>query len=360
MASGYALRHLAHQGNANLQNFQDLTQVVRVDFCTEIDLFDAGVHNTIVHFAKNSPTETCRPLRVRRWGESREQFESNTDALPTASQSKFGLTVFRRDATGCVASRSGISELGEICYISVSMVIHCDEKKAQGLFKAEDLISETRDKAHPKPYVEGKDILRWCVHRVRYLEYGTKRAPRMFRRPTFPQLHEAKERLLAARMCGTEPAVAFDNQQRFSNHTVIIFVPWHELRDVRNKSIKKTAKYRKEAKLSQVPAYGFREDLEELSRKFLPKYLLAVMNSSVAREFLNQRRRSKLDIYPDDWKKLPIATIPHEKQMELVRLVDRVLGEFRQKGSPLPGDSANRVAELEAEINERVAALYGL
>ena len=25
MASGYALRHLAHQGNANLQNFQDLT-----------------------------------------------------------------------------------------------------------------------------------------------------------------------------------------------------------------------------------------------------------------------------------------------------------------------------------------------
>ena len=26
MASGYALRHLAHQGNANLQNFQDLTR----------------------------------------------------------------------------------------------------------------------------------------------------------------------------------------------------------------------------------------------------------------------------------------------------------------------------------------------
>lgn len=73
-----------------------------------------------------------------------------------------------------------------------------------------------------------------------------------------------------------------------------------------------------------------------------------------------KRRRSKIHVYPDDWKQLPIAPIPMEQQQEFVKLVDAILAEFERHGYPLPPDAAKRVAELEGEIDERVAGLYGL
>jgi hypothetical protein len=82
------------------------------------------------------------------------------------------------------------------------------------------------------------------------------------------------------------------------------------------------------------------------------------MNSAFASDWLAQRRRGKLDIYPDDWKQLPIAPIPLAEQQEIVRLVDAILGEFAAYGYPLPTASAARVAVLEREIDERVAVLY--
>ena len=162
----------------------------------------------------------------------------------------------------------------------------------------------------------------------------------MFRRPTFPQLHEAEERLLATRMCGETPVVAYDNTQLYSNHTVIIFVPWHVLSGIVNRSIDKTRKYR------QQSPEGAREQREKASRQFDLKYVLAVMNPTFAKEFVDKRRRSKLDVYPDDWKQLPIAPIPKEQQQEFVRLVDAILAEFEKHGYPLPPDTAERVAGL--------------
>jgi len=84
------------------------------------------------------------------------------------------------------------------------------------------------------------------------------------------------------------------------------------------------------------------------------------MNSSFTQEWLAQRRRHKLQLYPNDWKPLPIAPIPLEEQAEFVRLVDAILAEFEQHGYPLPPEAAARVAELEREIDERVAGLYGV
>jgi len=82
------------------------------------------------------------------------------------------------------------------------------------------------------------------------------------------------------------------------------------------------------------------------------------MNSTFARDWLARRRRSKIHVYPNDWKPLPIAPIPMEEQEEFVRLVDAILAEFEQHGYPLPPEAAACVAELEREIDERVAELY--
>lgn len=331
--------------------FLENTSINRVDFCAEIDLFDAGVNNTILHYAKAEPKETHQPIRVRRWGK-RDEFENNQEFLSTNSQSELSETLFRPNHEVTKSGGKVYPSLGEICYVSVGMAIHADEKQAQGSFKAEDLISETKDKKHPKSYVEGKDIKRWAFQRIRYLEYGTNRAPAMFRRPTFIELHEPQEKLMAFRMCGENISVNYDDKKLMSNHTVILCVPWRYLQGVVNKSIKKAAEYK-----HQNPE-GDREQREELSEKFNLKFVLAITNSSFAKTFLYKIRQSKLDIYPDEWKQLPVAPIPLEEQKEFVKLVDKILGEYEKQGYPLPEKSAEKVREWEGQLDEMVGKLY--
>jgi hypothetical protein len=151
---------------------------------------------------------------------------------------------------------------------------------------------------------------------------------------------------------GDSPRVAYDDCQLYHNHSAWSFVPWSHLKGVVNRSIDKTAKYR-----YQDPS-GDREEREQLSRQFHLKYLLAIMNSAFAREWLAQRRRSKMHVYPDDWKQLPIAHIPLEAQQPFVARVDAILAEFAAHGYPLPADAAARVAALERELDEMVAKVY--
>ncbi|MDD4175040.1 MAG: hypothetical protein PHN34_12445, partial [Kiritimatiellae bacterium] len=119
----------------------------------------------------------------------------------------------------------------------------------------------------------------------------------------------------------------------------------------RNNSLKKAARYADEK--PPRPDLPQRERLEALSRRFAVKYLLAVMNSSAARDFLRANRRSNIHLYPDDWKRLPIPDVPPERQQPLVALVDRILAAKR-------ADPAADIAALEADIDRQVSALYGL
>jgi len=82
------------------------------------------------------------------------------------------------------------------------------------------------------------------------------------------------------------------------------------------------------------------------------------MNSAFAREFVNKRRRSKINIYPDDWKKLPITPITLEAQKEFVDLVDKILAEYETHGYSLPEPSAEKVGECEGKLDEMVGRLY--
>jgi len=81
--------------------------------------------------------------------------------------------------------------------------------------------------------------------------------------------------------------------------------------------------------------------------------LLAVLNSSVARNFLRANRRSNTDLYPDDWKQLPIPDVTPVKQTPVEQLVERILLTKRR-------DAGADVSALEHELDELVYALYGL
>ena len=344
-----AAKYAAHSHDFFLR----ATQVERIDFCSEINLFDAGVNNTIAHFAKRQAAADHRPQRVRRWGRYKEDFDENEELLPTGPQARLGQDTFRK-ASGHNRRRDDSIALEKICYITKGMVIHANERGHQGEFASQNVLSPTRDKAHPKRFVLGKDVMKWHLGHVRYLEWGTKRAPARFSRPTFPELQDAKKKLIAVRTPGAEPKVFYDDASLHFDASSVGLVPWHLLKGVVNRSISKTAKY-----VHQDPL-GDRALREETSSKFDLKYVLAIMNSSYARKWLIGQRRSKVHVYPDDWKELPVPPIPEDEQKVFVELVERIISEFRDHGSPLPPASAQQVAKWEREIDERVASLYGL
>jgi type I restriction-modification system DNA methylase subunit len=329
--------------------FLNNVRIVRIDFCSDIFLFSAGVNNTILHFAKTKPEKTAIPLRVRRWGEKPDDFETNVEILPSSSQIELGTALFKPSGTKTINVTSRSIELGKICYISIGMVINADEDGHLGVFKTDELLSEILDKKHPKRFALGKDILKWCLRNVRYLEWGTERAPNQFRRQTFPQLQDAKDKLIAMRTPGITPKVIYDNDRLHFDASSVGFVQWHILHGVRNKSIQKAAKYQDEIKDGDIFPTELREDLERLSQQFNPKYLLAVMNSEFVKQWLALKRRSKQHIYPDDWKSLPIPLASKEEQITIAALAQRCIDA---KGVGCE--------EWEQEIEERVVTLYGI
>lgn len=232
------------------------------------------------------------------------------------------------------------------------MVVHADEKRVQGGFELKNLVADFCDEIHIKPFVEGKHLDRWLPTTHKWLEWGTERAPELFSRPTFPELYIVKEKLISVDMAAGvgKLRVAYDDQQLLHNHSAWSFVPWHHLHGVHNNSLKKAARYRGEKPRPDLPQ---REELEATSRRFNVKYLLGVMNSSAARDFLRANRRSNIHLYPDDWKKLPIPDVSLEQQAPIVALVDQIL--TLRRANPRAD-----IAALEAEIDRQVAALYGL
>ena len=102
-------------------------------------------------------------------------------------------------------------------------------------------------------------------------------------------------------------------------------------------------------KSSEISVLTPREDYEKISEGFAIKYVLGVMNSEFAHNWITRQRRSRLHVYPDDWKQLPIAPATPEQQAEIAALVQKCL------------DAKGAGCEAwEQEIDARVAGLYGL
>ena len=321
--------------------------VTGIDFIGNLDVFDeASVHNVICFFEKRDGQEN-RPVRRLHEGEF-----GKVRILPTAEQRSLTHRAFFPEEADAAVYAAATVPLAEICYISVGMVVHAHEKEHQGDFELCDLVSDVRDDLHSKPFVEGKHLARWVPVTHKWLEWGSERAPGLFRRPTFPKLYDVPEKLISVDMSAgvAQLKVAYDNMHLYHNHSAWSFVPWHSLHDIRNKSLQKSARYADEKPLPDLP---HRETLESVSRRFVIKYLLAVMNSSVARDFLRANRRSNIHLYPDDWKKLPIPDVSLDEQTPIVAIVDQIL-------TAKMADLHAAISILEQQVDQMVRELYGV
>ena len=322
------------------------SRLLRLDFFGKIKIFDAGVHNVTYLFQKADGSHQKPERRVHY-----PEFGA-VNLLPTNEQCELTHRVFFPEDTDFQSSLVLTVTLDEICYITKGMVVHAHEKKARGEFELRDLVSDMRDEDHPKPFVEGKHLARWLPATNKWLEWGTERAPDLFSRPTFPELYRVKEKLISVDMAaGVEKLrVVYDDQKLYHNHSAWSFIPWRSLSSVRNRSIKKQTRYSDEMPHPDLPQ---REELEDTSRRFAVKFLLGVMNSTAARDFLRAHRRSNIHLYPDDWKQVPIPDVSLEQQEPIIELVDQIL---HTKHTDPDAD----VSDLEKQIDQIVYLLYGL
>ena len=321
------------------------SRILRLDFLSKIQIFDASVRNVTYLFQKADGSRHKPERRVH------EPEFGVVRLLTTDEQSKLTYRAFFPEDTNVQKFSAPTATLDEICYITKGMVVHAHEKRARGTFELRDLVSDTKDERHPKPFVEGKHLARWLPVINKWLEWGTERAPGLFSRPTFPEMYEVDEKILVQRSPGPDPKACYDDSRLHFTESSVGLIPWHSLSGIRNRSIKKQTRYRNEK--PRRPDLPRREELEETSARFAVKYLLGVMNSTAARDFLRANRRSNIHLYPDDWKKLPIPDVTPEQQAPMIQLVDQILDAKRANPDA-------DVTEQEREIDRLAYQLYGL
>lgn len=283
----------------------------RIDFCSDLKIFEAAVRNIIIEFKKHINTKHI-PLRI-----SHKERWDNFIVLPSKNQIEMGQNTFKLDSEGkTIGDLSNILTWGEICYVSYGLRPSSDERYWKGEFKKEELISDVKDKIHPKAYIEGKWINKYFIEKAKYLEWDTNRSPKKLVRPTFPDLY-VPEKIVKGRMTDA----VYDNKGLLCNDSCFVSVLWKDLNGVTNRSIEGSIK--KDFKIKNISQ--FRQKLEENSNKFNLKYLLAILNSKFAYKFLDSVRRSQIGFYPDDLKKLPIKKISKANQKPFIKIVDQIL-----------------------------------
>ncbi len=233
---------------------------------------------------------------------------------------------------------ANMNVLGDYCYISKGMVLYSEE----GLFTNKDLISDKPDKTHCRKYIEAKDIERYEIQRIRYIEYDTDRIPDKVSRPTFRELYNIPKLITN---CLGELKVTVDIDEHFiCQQGLRLAVLWKDIKNVENKSIS-----------SSIKKYSTksRKEMELLSASINLKYILGILASKIGRELLTLQRAGDYHIVPEHIRKIPIAYATQIQQDEIVVKVDEILKT--KQTNPSADTSA-----LESEIDRLVYQLYGL
>lgn len=200
------------------------------------------------------------------------------------------------------------------------------------------MISDTYDAIHCRKYIEAKDIDKFQVKRVRYLEWNTERCPEKLRRPTFRELYDRPKLIMN---CLGTINVTIDAEEHFlHNHSIYCAILWKDLKDVSNKSISSSVK-----KFSKHN----REAMESLSEKVDLYYLLGILNSSMADQLLTDQRGGDYHIYPEHIRNLPIPVPQREIQNAIGEIAKQIL---------LIRETNTDYSELEEQLNNLVEALY--
>jgi adenine-specific DNA-methyltransferase len=312
-------------------------------FEDNIKVFDAGVVPVVFGISSSKIN-----IDVRK--RTHDVEFDNISKLENVEINKFklmGHEGYRKNVIKHTISAQSVA-LGDICYISYGLRPNSDERRWKGEFKRNDLVSGIKDEVHSARYVEGKNLSDYRVNKVLYLEWNTERCPGKLVRPTFPELYNRPKIL-----CGTMVGGTYDDSGLICNHSLVAMVRFSDLSEVENRSIQNSI-----AKFNNIA----RNELETISKEFNLKYILSILNSVFAKEYLNNIRRHRLEnyFYPDDFRKLPIAEITADRQQPFTEIVDKILLITKSPDYLDNQVKQVQVMDLEHQIDRMVFKLYDL
>ena len=217
--------------------------------------------------------------------------------------------------------------LDEICLVAYGARLN---GKSNGLRK--DDYKSALPISGGKPFCEGRNIERYAFSQDGWLNY----APAEQYNPMFPELFE-NEKLMCIRIVKDRLRFAYDDGGFYNSHTVINCVRL----DLLTSASHSTA----------VKAVG-NADIS-LAGGFDSKFLLGVLNSSIINWYFLTFLSDGLNFYPDDAKQIPVPQASAAEQSRVAALVDAIL-------SAKASDARADTRSLEAQVDDAVAALYGL
>ncbi|EFI14705.1 MULTISPECIES: Eco57I restriction-modification methylase domain-containing protein [Bacteroidales] len=296
---------------------------------------NATVSNCIPFIQNSQPEGKLRITKILEDKTIREVLSKSPKALKQ-DEKNYVWNLTEEERTGNRFVNMNI--LGDFCYISKGMVVNAHENIEKGAFKKEDLISLHFDDVHSRKYLEAKDIDKYQVRRVRYLEWNTERCPNKLSRPTFRELYDCPKLIMN---CLGTINVTIDIEEHFlHNHSIYCAVLWKDLKDVSNKSISSSIK--KFCKHN-------RAKMEILSGEVNLYYLLGILNSSMANQLLADQRGGDYHIYPEHIRNLPIP-VPQREVQNAIGVIAKEILHRREENLDY--------SELEEQLNGLVTALY--
>ena len=302
-------------------------------------VFDnATVTNCVVFVKKESPLQELWVSKIDEGLIIRRSFIQPLSRLIQDAKT----FVWNLSEKNRVAAHLEFNKLGDFFYISEGMKLNADEKVAKGAFVKSDIVRVVKDELHNKEYIEGKDIERYYIKRIQYIEYGTDRCPGQLRRPTFPELYSNPK--LMFNTLGFIKCVVDETKHYYHSTSLISAVPWYFLHSVQNKSISSS--------IQKFSSYK-RDELEQLSKRVELKYILGVVNSTYAKTLLTNIRGGGINIYANFLREMPIPIVSDAQQASIISLVDKILIAKKV-------DQHADTSVWEAEIDRLVYDLYGV
>lgn len=297
-----------------------------------------GIKNTII-FVQNSKSK-AQLLRVFH---EKEYSNIKSEHLVEHDQN-----LFKQTALEINVFKVETVPLGDLCYASYGLRLNSDKANKKFVFKKSDLLSESRTKIHTTKYTEGKYLSRYLLNKTMWLEWGTERCPGQLVRPTFPELYKP-EKILIGRQ--TKNAV-FDNSGIVVDNTIIVCFPYVKLKEVNNSNINK---YYSNMEKS-------RSELEKLSENISLKCILGILNSKLIKYYIRIVNQGNIDMFPDDWKKLPIP-ISVKRDTNISKSVERLI-DLKGKEITAKGNEKDQIQrqidQTDKEIDELVYKHYGI
>ena len=311
----------------------DLIEVVDLK---DVKVFEATVQNCIPFVVKGRTSDNTIISKMVDGVISKSFTQPHTTLIQDQKSQVWNLTQQNRTSN----RYKDYPVLGDYCYLSYGLRPNSDEKTSKGEFVKKDLISTFKDNVPRVSYIEAKDIDKYSIKRVRYLEYGTERAPSKFARPTFSELYICPK--LMFNVLGDLKG-AYDKEGiYYHNHSLIACVLWKDLKDVNNASITGSVK-----KFSRYDRF----EMEKKSKEISLLYILGIMNSKYASVLLADQRSGDYHIYPEHLRNIPIPLVSTETQEKVSNVVEELL--------QLPAESV-LFGERLSDLNKIVYQLYGL